>query len=401
MNINIPHQVNFIIDTLESAGYEAFIVGGCVRDVLRNVIPKDWDIATSATPTQAKALFSRTVDTGIKHGTITVLLDRKHYEVTTYRIDGEYLDSRRPETVEFVSNIEEDLSRRDFTMNAIAYNPSEGFIDPFLGQEDINKKIIRCVGNPKQRFTEDALRMLRAVRFSGVTGFDICSQLLKAIFKLKHNLANVSPERIREELGKLITSPQPGAVEFLHTTGLLPFVLGGRNYKGDIYEVILWLKKCPTIETMRMALFLHWVGEDCENILRSLRFDNKSIKEISLYVRMLHMPIKHSRYEIKKILRHIPPDIFDNFLTLKTIIVTDKEEILGGIRQEAADIIRKGDCFTLRDLAISGNDLAAIGIPKGKKMGVALEDMLDLVMQYPNLNTKDSLLEILQNRVIS
>jgi len=338
-------------------------------------------------------LFVRTIDTGIKHGTITVLLDRRHYEVTTYRVDGEYLDGRRPETVEFVSNITEDLSRRDFTMNAIAYNPNKGFVDPFGGQEDIKKDLIRCVGDPVHRFTEDALRMLRAVRFAGTTGFAVCHDVLEAIAKLKYNLANVSPERIREELGKLIMSPHPEAVELLYTTGLLPFVLRGRNYGGDICKVVAWLKQCPPYEPMRMALFLHWAGNDCENILRNLRFDNKSIKEISLYVRMLHRPIPNERYEIKKILRYVPQDIFENLLTLKAIISLLESETLVDVRQEAVDIAQKGECFTLRDLAINGSDLAELGIPKGKGMGDILESLLDMVMCNPELNVKSTLIE--------
>jgi len=416
MDINIPQQVKHIISTLETNNYEAYIVGGCVRDIIRGVAPKDWDIATSATPPAVKALFVRTVDTGIKHGTITVLLNRQHYEVTTYRTDGEYLDSRRPETVEFVSNIKEDLSRRDFTMNAIAYHPNKGFVDPFGGVEDINKQIIRCVGNPLHRFEEDALRMLRAIRFSGVTGFAICHNLIEAICELKHNLANISPERVREELVKLIASPHPEAVDFLHTTGLLPFVLQGQNYNGDIVKVIKWLKKCQPQETMRMALFLYWAGDNCENILRDLRFDNKSIKEISLYVRMLNETIPHDRYEIKKQLRYIystlgilsiptgptPTDcksrpvglvgiddqFFNNLLDLRTI---HKRGNIDGIRQEAADIIQKRECFTLKDLAINGKDLAELGIPKGKGMGDVLEYLLDMVMQNPGLNTKEAL----------
>jgi len=388
--------VEFIIDSLECVGYEAFIVGGCVRDIIRGVAPKDWDVATSATPAQAKALFARTIDTGIKHGTITVLLDRRHYEVTTYRIDGAYLDGRRPETVEFVSNIEEDLSRRDFTMNAIAYHPAKGFVDPFGGQADINRKMIRCVGDPVHRFTEDALRMLRAVRFSGTTGFAICGDVLKAISKLKRNLSNVSPERIREELGKLITSSHPEAVNLLHTTGLLFFVLRGREYAGDIAEIIPWLKKSPPHEPMRMALFLHWAGDNCENTLRDLRFDNKSIKEISLYVRMLYKRIPNGRYEIKQILRHVPKNIFENLLNLKAIINPLEAETLENIRQEAADIYQKGECFTLRDLAINGSDLAELGVPKGKEMGEMLENLLDMVMRNPELNTKSVLVELIK-----
>jgi len=381
--MNIPENVNFILQTLERAGFEAFIVGGCVRDIIRGVAPKDWDIATSATPAQTKPLFARTIDTGIKHGTITVLINKQHYEVTTYRIDGEYLDSRRPETVQFTGNIEDDLARRDFTMNAIAYNPARGFVDPFCGQEDIEREIIRCVGEPAHRFNEDALRMLRAIRFSGITGFAICSNTLDAIAKLSQNLQNISPERIREELGRLITSPNPQAVELLHSTGLLEYILGK-----DISLTCTWLTSCPPHEPMRMALFLHWSGQNCENILRKLRFDNNSIKEISLYVKMLYAPLPQNRYEIKKLLRFIPQQLFENLLILKSIITG---QTFDSLRLQAVDIIQKGECFTLRDLAVNGNILAQAGIPHGKAMGDILENLLDIVMQNPEMNTVDTL----------
>ena len=398
--MNLPANVKYIISTLEAAGYEAFAVGGCVRDVIRAVTPKDWDIATSATPEQAKALFKRTIDTGIKHGTITVLLERQHYEVTTYRIDGEYLDNRRPETVEFTGDIIEDLSRRDFTMNAIAYNPAKGFVDPFGGRVDIENKLIRCVGDPIHRFGEDALRMLRAIRFSGVTGYAICRHLLAAIGKLNKNIANVSPERIREELGKLIISPNPGAIQLLHTSGLLPFILQGRAYDGDIVQVIKWLQTCPPHEAMRTALFLHRTSDDCEKILRDLRYDNKSIKEISLYVQMLPTHIPHNRYEIKKVLRYVaqcnvaqpPQDFLENLLTLKSIT---EAQNFDAILQEVRDIHATGECFTLKQLAVSGKDLAEIGIPHGKEMGDKLEAMLDAVMCNPSLNTRKTLINFI------
>ena len=418
--MNIPTNVTFILQTLEAAGYEAFIVGGCVRDIIRGVVPKDWDIATSATPAQAKPLFKRTIDTGIKHGTITVLIDKQHYEVTTYRIDGEYLDSRRPETVQFTGSIEDDLARRDFTMNAIAYNPARGFVDPFGGRGDIARKIIRCVGEPAHRFKEDALRVLRAVRFAGTTGFAICSETLNAVAKLAPNLQNISPERVREELGKLVTSPNPGAVELLYTTGLMPYIIHDHNgrpqaaptnttpgrgrdtsptpvgancVRPDVNpSLFTWLHSCPTHEPMRMALFLHDTGPNCENILRTLRFDNNSIKEITLYVKNLHAPLPQTRYEIKKLLRNIPQELFMNLLTLQAIIDPAKTDALKNIRIETADIIQKHECYTLRDLAVNGDMLAQAGIPRGKVMGDILESLLDTVMCNPEMNTADILM---------
>ena len=378
--VKLPSDVNFIISTLEAAGHEAFAVGGCVRDIQRGVSPKDWDIATSATPSETKALFSRTVDTGIKHGTITVLLEKQPYEVTTYRIDGEYLDNRRPESVIFSSNINEDLGRRDFTMNAIAYNEHSGFVDPFGGQDDIAKKIIRCVGNAQERFAEDALRMLRAVRFAATTGFTVDGEILTAIKELRQNLANVSPERIREEMGKLICGSHPQALELLESTGLMPFVLQGREYDGELTETIKKLQSIPPHEAMRLGIFLSWAGENCEKILRDLRFDNKTIKETSQYVEFLPKPLPFSRYEIKKFLRILTPQIFENLLTLKN----NPEEIYN----ELKDILSKNEPYLLKHLAINGKDLAEIEIPPGETMGEILENLLDAVLRDPSLDTK-------------
>ena len=387
----VPPNVRQIISTLEFNGYEAFVVGGCVRDMLRGVVPKDWDIATSATPQQTKALFSRTVDTGIKHGTVTVLLDKCPFEVTTYRIDGEYRDNRRPESVKFSGNIEEDLSRRDFTMNAIAYNETKGFVDPFNGRGDIEIRLIRCVGEASHRFAEDALRMLRAIRFAAVTGFSVDDEILLAISQLKQNLARISPERIREELGKLIRAPYPVALDMLCATGLMPFVLHGRDFLGDLGEIIRQLQACPVNEPMRLALFLLWSGEECENILRDSRFDNKTIKEVSQYARLLPEPLPISRYEIKKILRILPQEYFENLLTLKSITEPSKE--IESVRKEAQEILNDGECFTLKNLAINGKDLSQMGILPGETMGNILEKLLDEVMQDASQNVRNILIE--------
>jgi len=390
--MNLPDNVQLIISTLESGGYEAFVVGGCVRDAQRGVVPKDWDIATSATPHQAKALFSRTVDTGIKHGTITVVLDRSHYEVTTYRIDGEYLDNRRPASVTFSGCIEEDLSRRDFTMNAIAYNPNKGFVDPFHGRRDIKNRIIRCVGNPAHRFAEDALRMLRAIRFAGVTGFVVDDEILLATSRLKENLQDVSPERIREELGKLITSPHPQAITMLDSTGLLPFVLG-REYEGDLAQNIRHLQVCPPLEPLRLAVFLQ---DDSASVLKDLRFDNKTIREVCQYARFLPAPLPIGRYEIKKLLRVLPREHFENLLILKNIVQPEQKQLHEQIHQEIEDIFCQGECFTLKDLAVNGSDLAQLGIAPGEAMGNILEELLDAVMRDADLNCKGILLDMVK-----
>ena len=386
MNIKIPADVSQIIDTLISHGHEAYIVGGCVRDSIREVLPKDWDITTSARPSQVVVIFPRTFETGIKHGTITVLIGRQGYEVTTFRIDGTYLDSRRPENVTFTTNIEEDLSRRDFTMNAMAYNSSRGLVDPFGGQKDIEKKIIRCVGNADCRFGEDALRMLRAIRFAGELGFSVDEVALEAIIARRASLANISAERIREELARLINSIHVEAVSLLEATGLLPYVLVGHEYGGDLNRVISLLASCPPHVPMRMALFLAWSGESCSKILRSLRFDNKAIREISSYVRMLPITIPLDRYEIKKNLRLMSPDTLENLLTLKSIINPQDSEQLAAVRNEIWDIHAKNECYTLRDLSVDGKDLVAAAIPTGKAIGDKLDELLDAVMRDPQLN---------------
>ena len=209
MKIRLPEKVNFIINTLQEHGFEGYAVGGCVRDSMLSRVPMDWDITTSAKPEQVKALFRHTIDTGIQHGTVTVMLDHEGFEVTTYRIDGEYEDARHPKEVQFTSNLLEDLKRRDFTINAMAYNEKDGLVDAFDGAGDLKRGIIRCVGNPIERFTEDALRMLRAVRFAGQLGFEIEANTKSAIVALAQNISKVSAERIQAELIKLLTSAHP------------------------------------------------------------------------------------------------------------------------------------------------------------------------------------------------
>jgi len=387
MSVDIPVNVKKIMDKLHRHGFEAYIVGGSVRDILRGVNPKDWDITTSATPREVVEIFSRTVETGIKHGTVTVLVEREHYEVTTYRIDGEYLDGRRPEEVTFTGEIVEDLSRRDFTINAIAYNPDTGFVDPFDGKIDIKRKIIRCVGDPLERFGEDALRMLRAIRFAGQLGFAIDASVVEAIAIKRANLANISRERVREEFVKLLVSPHVQAVKLLETTGLLRYIVP--FFKSDVDHVIDLLKNCPAKEPLRLALFLASIGdfgENCAEILKNLRFDNKTTHEVSQYVRLLHSKIPHDRYRIKKYLRQMPQAEFENLLNLQAITDPKDAERLANVCKESQDIQAKGECYTLRNLSIKGNDLIAMGIPKGKALGDMLESLLDAVMRDPSLN---------------
>lgn len=220
MTINIPQKAEQILHILNEAGYEAYVVGGCVRDSILDRVPGDWDITTSALPEQVKELFHRTVDTGIQHGTVTVMMGKEGFEVTTYRVDGEYHDGRHPDAVTFTRSLEEDLKRRDFTINAMAYHPEHGLVDLFGGMEDINGKIIRCVGDPVERFTEDALRMLRAVRFSAQLGFTVEENTKAALARMSGNLEHVSAERIQTELVKLLVSDHPDYLRTAWETGL-------------------------------------------------------------------------------------------------------------------------------------------------------------------------------------
>ena len=401
MSMNIPKEVQKILHTLEAAGFEGFVVGGCVRDMLRGVAPKDWDITTSATPTQVKALFPRTFDTGIQHGTITVLQGGKPFEVTTYRIDGTYTDARRPDSVTFTAQIEEDLSRRDFTINAIAYNPTHGFADPFNGRADITRQTIRCVGNPTHRFTEDALRMLRAVRFAGTLGFVIDPAAINAITALRENLTRISAERIREELTRLLCGTLPGALSLLESTGLLPYVLRGTPYPAPLAQTVQYLESAPTDETLRLSLFFtpfqqNGSAPTVEKIMRDLRYDNKTIHAAALFARLLPHPIPAERYAIKKILQQLPQDLvkdsFEKLLALQQITGVSDTAHNELLRQLADDVLSKNEPYLLKHLAINGDDLHATGFPRGKEMGAALAGLLDAILREPAANEKQILL---------
>ena len=369
-------EILYLINKLEECGHTAYLVGGCIRDILMQKEPKDWDIATSATPKDIKSIFKKTIDTGIKHGTVSVLIKNNRYEVTTYRQDGEYSDFRRPNDIKFVCDIVSDLSRRDFTINAIAYNPKTGILDPFFGQNDINNKIIRCVGNPVLRFGEDALRMLRAIRFASVLNFHIQYDVIHAIKTLSHNIKYISLERIKDELCKIICGNN---IILLETTGILNHIM---DYKGDLHKNAELIAKAPVNINMRMALFLK--EENAYDILKNLRFDNKSIKEICTYISYFNININLCRVDIKRHLKNIPLELFFNILLLKQVKTDEYINIVN-------DIIQKQECFTIKQLAINGNDLKELGIT-GKDIGNTLDYLLDIVIKEPEFNTREKLL---------
>ncbi|HHX55424.1 MAG TPA: CCA tRNA nucleotidyltransferase [Clostridiales bacterium] len=422
MKIKLPDGVNDIINVLIKHGYEAYAVGGCVRDSILNIHPEDWDITTSAKPEDVKEVFRRTVDTGIKHGTVTVLYKEDSYEVTTYRIDGEYEDNRHPKSVEFTSNLANDLRRRDFTINAMAYNKQEGLVDLYKGMEDLKKGIIRCVGNPVHRFEEDALRILRAFRFSAQLNFKIEEESYKAACLQKENLRNISAERIRTELNKLILSSHPEKLIDLYHAKISKIILPEfdlmmhtKNYKipeetvgSFVIKAIQTLEKSDLNRENDSELILRWTlllheleGTQVRKILKKLKFDNNTIEKVSRLIRWIHIPFDLSPYGIRKAINEVGIDIFEELFIVKRIILSifdkdyykEKLKSLNVSYDIYKDVLADGDCIHLSMLKVDGRDLINIGYKPGKELGRTLNILLDLVLKNPSLNKKLTLLE--------
>ena len=388
MKITMPKGVTAILEKLKQNGFEAYIVGGCVRDMILGRLPQDWDITTNALPDQVKSLFDRTYDTGIKHGTVTVRLFDTNWEVTTYRSDGLYEDFRHPNEVFFTDSLSEDLKRRDFTINAIAYNPKTGFVDEHMGIEDIKKRIIRCVNDPDERFGEDALRMLRALRFSGQLGFEIEEKTCAAIAKNAPLIAHVSAERIKEELDKLIVSDNVKVFGKLWDTGLMEYISGdifaaGKDCAAD-------LGKLPRDKILRWAQILKFT-KDPRSELKRLRYDNKSANLIIFLCANEKTPIPADKYGIRKALSKWGEDKFRLLTEFRF------SEDFSEVNSLLDEILRDGDCISLKQLAVNGRDLESIGIPKGEALGKALACLLDEVHKNPELNNKEKLLPIAED----
>ena len=440
-NKQIPKEAICIIDTIEKAGYEAYIVGGCVRDLLMGRTPHDWDITTSAKPEQVKEVFRRTYDTGIKHGTVTVILNEQHFEVTTYRIEGEYKDFRRPEEVSFVEDITLDLSRRDFTMNAIAYHPVRGFVDPYHGQEAIKKGYISSVRCAKERFTEDALRILRAVRFSAQLGFSIDEDTIQGIEACKELLTHISKERIRDEFLKICVSDRPIHINLLRKLGLLEYIIPEfiktydtpQNHPHHIYHVaqhtlVAMENVEPTIR-LRLTMLLHDLGkaytrttdkngidhfynhpkksvELAGKILRELKLDNRMIKEVSSLIYFHDYHIKHTidKIYVKKMLMEIGPELFDELMKVQLADARSQnpdklEPKIKNIEKQKKlkeEVMASNEPYQKSMLAITGSDLMAAGIPRGKEIGWLLDEALDKVIRDPLANEKDKLISYCQ-----
>ena len=403
--IKMPADVINIIETLESNGYEAFAVGGCVRDALMGRTPNDWDITTSATPLEVKSLFRRTIDTGIKHGTVTIMIGKEGYEVTTYRIDGDYMDGRHPDKVIFTSNLIEDLKRRDFTINAMAYNDRAGVVDAFEGVKDLDNKIIRCVREAKERFTEDALRILRALRFSAQLGFDIDKDTAEAIEELGCNLKLISKERIQVELDKLITSPHPDRITLVQLYGLNSYIFEGANVidknNSKLYKNISTLMNClPRDHYLRWSALMHYEDEP-GTVLKKLKFDNVTINTCSKLVSAANTPLPTDKPSLRRMIVKYGTDIFDNYLftyikglSSASLYEYGDMDAIDSFYNLYREVITDGDCISMKDLAVGGATLIKEGYEPGKKLGAILDYLFNQVLDNPSLNDAETLLSL-------
>ena len=393
MNLNIPKKIERILQKINSAGYEAYIVGGCVRDCLLQRQPQDWDFTTSAEPEQIKKIFNRTYDTGLQHGTVTVLWEGEHYEITTYRIEGKYDDCRHPNNVTFTKSLKEDLQRRDFTINAIAYHPQQGIKDYFLGQKHIEQKIIKGVGNATERFQEDALRMLRALRFSAQIGFDIEQSTYEALQQQKELIKKISVERIHDELEKMLLSKYLEKINLLWQSKLLNEISPILSQKMEQYgeEVIKQMKKSPFDRMIRWTIFLQYMeAKQGEAFLKYLKFDNDTIKTVVPLLKHLKDDIVLGEYELRKKANEITVEQLKRLLLIQQI---QQKQNIKQLQQCFDKILQRGDCITLKELAVTGEDLIKLGMAKGKQIGNMLHFLLDVVHKNPEKNSKEILLQ--------
>lgn len=381
----LPSDTEYIIETLQKNGYEAFAVGGCVRDMLNGDTPHDFDITTSAEPETVMSLFEKTVPTGIKHGTVTVIINGVPNEVTTYRTDGEYRDHRRPDSVIFVKSLREDLARRDFTVNAMAYNQKDGLKDFFGGREDIENRILRAVGEPGRRFYEDALRIMRLFRFSSVLGFDIEENTLKAALGYAPTLKSVSTERIYSELLKTLCGKNPAALKPLTDIGGLGFL--GVNTSPD-YGILPLLDSADT----KLFAFLYSGGAEVTAALDFLRVPNKTKKAAQDMLTLLNMPFPKTKPEIKEMLYLTSPPSAENYFDYRSAYGKD----CAAARDMLTEIIKNGEPYRISDLKIGGKDLKKCGI-SGRAIGETLEKLRRSVLKNPELNTRSELIKAVKN----
>lgn len=397
MIIDLPKNVENIIGSLEEHGFEGFAVGGCVRDSLLKKTPKDWDITTDALPVDMKKIFKKTFDTGIAHGTVTVLMDGVGYELTTYRIDGNYSDGRHPDSVSFSKSLSEDLCRRDFTINAMAYSNKKGIVDLFDGRKDLQNGIIRAVGDAKKRFDEDALRMLRAVRFAAQLGFKIDDDTFEAIKEKAKLLSNVSKERIFVELNKSLCGDFAQNIKMVYTSGLYRYI-GKEFAKLDKSIYDFYPRKFPNKKHMYWAVFLENIEnvEAVKKILFELKSDNATRNNAYLLVKELKNPLPSSDEDIRWSLHRIGADLFCDYIEIlksdkKNVDILDK---IDTIENRYSLILKENHAYEISMLDITGKDLMDIGISKGPKIGEVLEFLLKKVIENPLNNEKSILLSL-------
>lgn len=383
MKIKIPQKIEEILSRLEGAGFEAFIVGGCVRDSLLGRAPGDWDVCTSARPDQIKACFSdcRTVDTGISHGTVTVVRYGEPVEVTTYRIDGTYSDGRRPDSVEFTGSLEEDLARRDFTVNAMACDMRGRLVDPYGGRADLKAGILRCVGEPERRFDEDALRVIRALRFAAVLGFELAEQTDVSVSRNAARVRLVSPERIGVEFSKLLLGSGAGRI-LARYGGELTEAIG---LKLAAPERSAAIDALPFQLPVRLAFVLEDVTADG---LRKLRYDNATIRKTLAVRAAATVPLAEDRAGLKKLLRRYGAETVANALAIKRLEGVDT----AAAQRDLREIVDGGECYSLEGLAVGGRDLLDAGFTAGPQVGIVLEELLDEVIEGRIVNETAELL---------
>lgn len=442
MKIELPRKVIMIINNLQLHGYEAYAVGGCVRDSILCRKPEDWDITTSARPEEIKRLFRRTVDTGIEHGTVTVMIGREGFEVTTYRVDGLYEDSRHPKDVTFTTNLEEDLRRRDFTINAMAYNDEVRLVDVFGGMRDLNHHLIRCVGDPMERFSEDALRILRAVRFSAQLAFPIEKNTAQAVRELAPTLQNISAERIQVELVKLLMSDHPDLIQDAYELGITKVILpewdamvgveqNTSHHKYDVAAHTLHaLKNVKKDKILRLTMLFHDMGkpsmkttdekgvdhfkghalvseEIARNVLRRLKFDNDTVKKVTRLVCYHDYRIEATPQNVRRAMNRIGVELFPYYLAVRMADVKAqsayrrraKIENIVAMREIYQETLINDHCVTLRQLAVSGRDLMQLGMQPGKQMGDMLNELLERVLDEPEMNEKEKLCNYVKEKL--
>ncbi len=448
--LHMPAGAQYIIEQLNKHGFEAYIVGGCVRDSLLGKNPNDWDITTSATPYQVKDIFKRTIDTGIQHGTVTVMVDKSvskggeyAFEVTTYRVDGKYEDHRRPTEVTFTASLEEDLKRRDFTINAMAYNHEQGVVDIFGGQQDLADGVIKAVGVAEERFQEDALRILRAVRFAAQLGFSIEEDTEKAMTKLADNLRFISAERIQVELTKLITSSHPDRLVKAYNLGITRVVLPEfdammeteQDNPHHLYNVgihtIKVMENVPPTQILRYTALLHDVakpltktldeegvghfyghqakGADmARDILRRLKLDNHTVDETCLLIREHDFSLHGTNIKtFRRFLNRLGKERFEDFLIIKRADMAgqsdhNKELRMGYVNDMIAmfeQVNKENQCIKMADMQLRGQDLIEMGFRPGKEMGDILKALFEKVLDAPELNDKEILKKMVEEKM--